>query len=99
VLWLQDPSEINGDNLSNIRCEGSRNFRSKKKEYLRGKINDLPKNSKNENIRDLYRGINEFKKSYEPRSNLKKDEIVDLRADSPNILNSWKNYLFVIECT
>jgi hypothetical protein len=29
--WLQDPSEINGDNLNNIRCETSRHFRNKKK--------------------------------------------------------------------
>jgi hypothetical protein len=28
--------------------------------YLKDKINELAKNSKNKNIRDLYRGINEF---------------------------------------
>jgi 50S ribosomal subunit-associated GTPase HflX len=33
--WLQDPSEINGDNLNNIRCEASRYCRTKKKEYLK----------------------------------------------------------------
>jgi hypothetical protein len=48
--------------------------------------------SKNKNIRDLYRDINEFKRGYEPRSNLVKDENVDLLADSHNILNSWENY-------
>jgi hypothetical protein len=31
LQWLQDPSEINGDNLKNIRCEVSRHFRNKKK--------------------------------------------------------------------
>jgi hypothetical protein len=31
------------------------------------------------NIRDLYRGINYFKKDYQPRSNLVKDENGDLR--------------------
>jgi hypothetical protein len=35
---VQDPSEINGDNLNNKRCETSRLFRSKKKEYLKDKI-------------------------------------------------------------
>jgi hypothetical protein len=35
----------------------------------------------------------------QPRSNLVKDEKGDLVADSPNILNRWKNYLSVIECT
>jgi hypothetical protein len=30
-------------------------------EYLKDKINELAMNSKNKNIRDLYRVINEFK--------------------------------------
>jgi hypothetical protein len=38
---LQDPSEINGDNLNNIRHEASRYFRNKKREYLKDKINEL----------------------------------------------------------
>jgi hypothetical protein len=35
LQWLQDPSEINGDNLNNIRREASRHFRNKKREYLK----------------------------------------------------------------
>jgi hypothetical protein len=53
-------SEINGDNLNNVRCEASIYFRNKKREYLKDKINELAMNSKNKNIRDLYRGITEF---------------------------------------
>jgi hypothetical protein len=49
-------------------------------------------NSKNKNIGDLYRGINEFKRGYQPRNNLVKDENGDLLADSQNILNGWRNY-------
>jgi hypothetical protein len=60
LQWLQDQSEINGDNLNNIRCEASRHFRNKKREYLKDKINELATNSKNKNLRDLYRGINGF---------------------------------------
>jgi hypothetical protein len=60
--WLQDQSEINRDNLNNVRHEASRQFRNKKREYLKGKINELVTNSKNKNIRDLYREINEFKR-------------------------------------
>jgi hypothetical protein len=37
--WLQDPSEINGDNLNNVRHETSRHFKNKKREYLKGKTN------------------------------------------------------------
>jgi hypothetical protein len=62
LQWLQDPSEINGDNLNNVRHEASRYLRNEKREYLKGKINELATNSKNRNIRDLYRGINEFKR-------------------------------------
>jgi hypothetical protein len=29
--WLQDPSEINGDNLNNVRLEASSYFRNKKR--------------------------------------------------------------------
>jgi hypothetical protein len=49
-------------------------------------------NSKNKNIRDLYRGINEFKRGYQPRSNLVKDENGDLPADSNTTVNTWKSY-------
>jgi hypothetical protein len=38
--WLQDPSEINGDNLSNVRCEAKRNFRNKGREYLKDKVKE-----------------------------------------------------------
>jgi hypothetical protein len=57
LQWLHDTSEINGNYLNNVRSEGSRYFRNKKGEYLKDKINELITNSKNKNIRDLYRGI------------------------------------------
>jgi hypothetical protein len=57
LQWLHDPSEINGDNLNNVRREASRHFRNKKRECLKDRINELAMNSKNMNIRDLYRGI------------------------------------------
>jgi hypothetical protein len=70
----------------------SRHFRNKKREYVKGKINELAANSKHKNMRDLYKGINEFKRDYQLRSNLVKDENGDLLADSNTILNSWKSY-------
>jgi hypothetical protein len=92
LQWLQDPSEMNRDNLNNERCEASRQFRNKKGKYLKDKINELTTNSKNKNIRDLYRGINGFKRGYQPRNNLVKDENGDLLANSHNILNRWMKY-------
>jgi hypothetical protein len=52
------------------------------REYLQDKINVLAMNSKNKNIRDLYKGINEFKRGYQPRSNLVKDENGDPLVNS-----------------
>ena len=67
---------------------------NKKKAYLRAKIEELKTNSKIQNIRDLYRGINDFKKGYQPRCNIVKDEKGDLVADSHSILDRWRNYFF-----
>jgi hypothetical protein len=44
----------------------------KKREYMKEKINEVASNSKNKNIRDLYRGINKIKKGYQPRSKFSK---------------------------
>jgi len=53
MLWLQDPSQNNVDNLNNVRHEASRCFRSKKKEYLKAKMEELVTASKIKNIRDF----------------------------------------------
>jgi hypothetical protein len=47
-----------------IRYEASRHFRSKEREYLKDKINELASHSKSKNIRSLYRGTSEFKEGY-----------------------------------
>jgi hypothetical protein len=60
LQWLQDPSEITGDNLNNIRRGTNRHFRNKKREYLKDKIDELATNNKNKCIRDQYIGINYF---------------------------------------
>jgi hypothetical protein len=73
-------------------------FKETKIKYFKGKINELERNSKKRNIRDMYRGINEFKKGYQPRSNFIKGWEGDLFADSNTILNRWKNHFYVIEC-
>jgi hypothetical protein len=41
---------------------------------------------------DLYRGINEFKKCYQPRINIIKDENGNLLTDPQSVLNRWKNF-------
>ena len=86
LQWVQDPSQRNVDNLNNVRREASRHFRNKKKAYLKAKIEDLETNSKIKNIRDLYRGISDFKKGYQPRTNIVMDETGDLVTGSYSIL-------------
>jgi hypothetical protein len=47
------------------------------REYLKDNINNLATRSKNTNIRDLYRRINEFKKSYQ-LINVNQDSVVGI---------------------
>jgi len=56
------------------------------------KTEELEASSRINNIRDLYRAISDFKKGYQPRCNIVKDEKGDLFADSHNILVRWRNY-------
>jgi hypothetical protein len=53
---------------------------------LKPKNEELETNSKINNIRDLYRGINDVKKGYQPRTRIVKDEKGDLVADSHSIV-------------
>ena len=46
MQWLQDPYQSSVDNLNNVRCEASRHFRNKKKEYLEAAIEELDTKSK-----------------------------------------------------
>ena len=52
---------------------------NKKKKYLKAKIDELE-------------GISDFKKGYQPRTNIIKDEKGDLFTDSHSILARWKNH-------
>ena len=81
---VQDPNHSNADNLNNVRCEASRHFRNKKKEYLEVKIHEPETRSNIKNIRHLYRGISDFK-DYQPRTNIVEDEKGDLVTDCHSI--------------
>jgi hypothetical protein len=83
---------VNEDNLRNVRRDASRRFRNKKREYLKDKLNETELNSKNKNIRDVYRDITELKNGYQRKTNLVKDERADLLAYPQKSLTRWKNY-------
>jgi hypothetical protein len=87
LQWLQNPGVANEDNLRNERREGT-----KKKEYLKDKITETELNSKNRNIRCLYTGTTEFKKGYQRKTDLVKDERGNILPVTQKNFTSWKNY-------
>jgi SLT domain-containing protein len=66
MQWLRNSKQNNVDNLNNVRPESSRHIRNKKRKPLKAKIDEFETNNKIKNIRDLYRGISDFKKVYQP---------------------------------
>jgi len=68
------------------------NLYNQKKEYLKAKIDEPETNSKIKNIRDLHRGISDFKKSYQPGTNIVKNEKNDMVTESHSILARWRNH-------
>jgi len=55
---------------------------------MKTKIEEHENYSKIKNTRNLYRGISNFKKGYQPRTNIVKEEKGDLVTDSQSILAS-----------
>ena len=91
MQWIQDPSRSSVDNLNNVRRDTSIHFRNKKKAYVKAKIEELETNSKIKNVRDLQRGINDFKKGYQPRTIIVEDKKGDLVVDCHGIMARWRN--------
>jgi len=93
MQWIHDPSQSNVDNLNNVRRDASRHFKKKKRRHnSKVKLRNLS-NSRIKNIRELYRGINDFNKGYQLRNNIVKDEKGGLVTYSYTILVSWRNYI------
>jgi hypothetical protein len=92
MQWLQDPNQSSVGNLNHLKCEDSRHFRNKKKEYLKAKIDVLVTNSKVKNITDLYWGIIDLKKVYQPRTKIVMDEKGDFVTGSHSISATWRNH-------
>jgi hypothetical protein len=60
-------------NLNNVRHEAADISGKIERKYMEDRINELATQSKSKNITELYRGMNEFKKGYQPRTDLVKD--------------------------
>ena len=59
---------------------------------MKTKIKELITNSNIKNIRDLYRGINDFKKGYQPRTHIVQNDKGDLVTDSQIIVARRRSY-------
>ena len=90
-IKFQDPNQNNVDNLNNVRCEASRSCKNKKKKYLQAKVLNL-KLTVTPRISNLYRSINDFKKGYQPRTNVVKDEKSVVVTGSHSIFVKWRNH-------
>ena len=59
---------------------------------MKAKVNKLEENSMNKNIRDMYKGINEFKKDYQPHAYVIKKHDGTIVADTTSILSRWEQF-------
>ena len=64
-------------------------FRKKKRDYMTVKVNKLEENSKNKNIREMYKENNDFKKGYQPHAYVIKKHDGTIVADTTSILSRW----------
>ena len=95
MQWLQKPNQSDVDNMNNARHEASRQFRNKKKKYLKDEINGLKTNRNNKDIRELHRTISDSNKRYLPRIHIVKDEEDD-QWKTPSIYWLGGEIIFLI---
>jgi hypothetical protein len=57
LLWRQNPNGQTAEDISNVRRDTCKTFRKNKGDYMKAKVNKLEENSKNKNIREMYKGI------------------------------------------
>jgi len=59
---------------------------------MKAKMDEIQTNGKIKSIRDSYKSINDFKKGYQPRNNIVKDEKGDMITGSHSIVARWRNH-------
>jgi hypothetical protein len=84
TLWTMYSTENIG-----VSRETGRYCRNKRGDIWKSKFLSFETNCKKRSIRDMYRGVNEFKKSNQRWTNF--DEMCDL-ADSHIFLTRWKDH-------
>jgi hypothetical protein len=74
MQWGTESKAKQCNNMINVSREASRHFENKRNGYIKAKLEELETNCKVKNIKGLYSGISDFKKSYQLRTNIIKDE-------------------------
>ena len=92
LLWIQNPNERNVEDFSSVRCYSCRTLKKKKGDYMKAKVNWLEENSKNKIILEIYNGINEFKKGYQPRAYVIKKQDGTILADTSSVLSRREQF-------
>ena len=59
---------------------------------MKAKVNKLVENTKYQNIREMYKGINEFKMDYQTRAFAIKKHDDTIVADTTSILSKWEQF-------
>jgi len=94
MQWLRDPNQSNLDNFIHVRHEARRHFRNKKKEYPKAKLMNLKLTVRKKILGTCNRASMTLRRGYHTRTNVVKDEKVDLFADSHSGLARWRSYFF-----
>ncbi|XP_018357099.1 PREDICTED: uncharacterized protein LOC108757184 [Trachymyrmex septentrionalis] len=92
ITWLAQNTKETRDQFLKIRQEAHNMFKIKKRQYLKRKIEEIDENCKSSNVRGTYMGINNFRKGFQARTEMVKDENDNLVTDTTAVLNTWKNY-------
>ena len=61
-------------------------------DYTKAETNKLKKSRKNKKIQEMYKGINEFKKSYQSRAYAIKKDYRTTVTDTTSILSRWEQF-------
>ena len=64
---------------------------------MKAKVGKLEKNRKNKYIWEMYKGINEFEKCYQPFAYVIKKLDGTIVADTSSILSSWEQLLIIYQ--
>jgi hypothetical protein len=92
LLWLQNPNNQTAEDFSNVRRDNCIMSRKRKRDYMKAKFKNLEENSKDKNIREMYKGIIEFKKGYQPCAYVIKKYDGITVADTTSTLSRWKRF-------